>query len=300
MVEQPHTPTVFIIHGRDIDARDAVVQFIRSIGLEWLSFDDAAAGLGPAPFIGDIIKKGIDSANAAIALFTPDEQAALYSFTGERERSGEEDARWQARPNVIFEAGIAYGLKPDKTLLVTLGSDVRLFSNLGGRRFVELDQPGGRSLLLSHLTEVLGSLPLAQQEAADIDFTRLARRRWPFYDELSELEADMYGTDITEIAENTLSLLSIVRCVREAEPAYDWSRSTAKRFLSQINRIYDDNVAQDAYWWLVVFGFFRFRDIDRWWKLEKGDNAWNSVDYVQLSRRGVALMEKWKRLTLNL
>jgi predicted nucleotide-binding protein len=44
----------------------------------------------------------------------------------------------QARPNVLFEAGMAFGKNANSTVLVELGS-VRPFSDVAGRQGVHLD-----------------------------------------------------------------------------------------------------------------------------------------------------------------
>jgi hypothetical protein len=46
--------------------------------------------------------------------------------------------RWQPRPNVIFEAGMALALEEQRTILVILGK-VPLPSDLHGRHFIRLD-----------------------------------------------------------------------------------------------------------------------------------------------------------------
>jgi predicted nucleotide-binding protein len=135
MSAQPSKKKVFIIHGRNIAARNAVEMFVRALALEPLDFDQVAADLGGSVFIGDVVRAGLKQAQAIVAIFTPDECAALHpAFRSPT--NAHEDLRWQARPNVIFEAGMAYGMSPERTVLVTFGHDVRLFSDVSGIHIV--------------------------------------------------------------------------------------------------------------------------------------------------------------------
>lgn len=138
-VRKPDPKKVFIVHGRNIAARNAIEQFVRVLGLEPLDFDRVSSDLGGTPFIGDIVRDGLERAHGIIALFTPDEFSALRSDFRRVTDGGDEVQRWQARPNVIFEAGMAYGLAPRRTVLVTLGTEVSLFSDVGGIHIVRLD-----------------------------------------------------------------------------------------------------------------------------------------------------------------
>lgn len=129
---------VFIIHGRNVAARNAVEQFVRVLGLEPLDFDQVSADLGGSPFVGDVVRRGLELAQGVAALFTPDEFAVLRpGLVGHGEKP-EEAGRWQARPNVIFEAGMAWGMMARRTVLVTLGTEVSMFSDVGGVHLVRL------------------------------------------------------------------------------------------------------------------------------------------------------------------
>lgn len=135
--KRPDTGKVFIIHGRNIDAKIAVEHFVRSLGLEPLDFEVVAADLGTA-FVGEIVREGLERAQGIIALFTADELAFLRPDYRQA-RDGEEDLRrWQARQNVIFEAGMAYGSVPQRTILAVLGAEVKLFSDVKGIHLTHL------------------------------------------------------------------------------------------------------------------------------------------------------------------
>lgn len=130
---------VFIIHGRNIKAKIAIEQFLRSINLQPIDFDQLAGAQGGTAFVGDIVRAGLEQAHGIVALFTPDEYSALRSDQRGGHERPEDIQRWQARPNVIFEAGMAYGIAPKRTVLVTLGTDVALFSDVNGIHVARLN-----------------------------------------------------------------------------------------------------------------------------------------------------------------
>jgi predicted nucleotide-binding protein len=143
---------VFIIHGRNGEARAAIEHFLQALGLQPIDFDQLASSLGGSPFIGDIVQAGLEQAQGVLALFTSDEYSALRPELRYSNDKAEELSRWQSRPNVIFEAGMAYGMDPKSTVLVTIGSEVSLFSDVAGRHVVRLSNSvASRSTLRDRL-----------------------------------------------------------------------------------------------------------------------------------------------------
>ena len=131
---------VFVVHGRDRAARDGVFTFLRAIGLHPLEWAEALAATGkPAPYIGDVLDIAFASAQAVIVLLTPDDEASLQPhLRGTGEPPHETQPTGQARPNVLFEAGMTMGRNPDHTVLVELG-ELRPFSDIAGRHVVRLN-----------------------------------------------------------------------------------------------------------------------------------------------------------------
>ena len=131
---------VFVVHGRNNGARDALFQFLRSIDLHPLEWTEAIASTGKgSPYIGDILDAMFSRAHAVVVLFTPDDEARLKEeFRGANEPPFETELSGQARPNVLFEAGRAMGRYPDRTILVELGI-LRPFSDISGIHVVRLD-----------------------------------------------------------------------------------------------------------------------------------------------------------------
>jgi hypothetical protein len=130
---------VFVVYGRNQGAFDAMVSFLRALDLKAWDFFELAAKVGGSAFVGDIVRRGMEEAQAVIVLFTPDEFASLASGHRKPNDGGRDVQRWQSRPNVLFEAGLAMGLDEARTILVTLGSDVSLFSDVDGRHVVRMD-----------------------------------------------------------------------------------------------------------------------------------------------------------------
>ena len=132
--------TVFVVHGRNEAARSALFTFLRSIRLHPLEWSEAVKSTGkPAPYIGEILDAAFARAYAVVVLLTPDDEARLRpEFQSDNDGPHEVELSGQARPNVLFEAGMAMGRDHERTILVELGV-VRPFSDVAGRQVVRLD-----------------------------------------------------------------------------------------------------------------------------------------------------------------
>lgn len=125
---------VFVVHGRNTEARDAMFNFLRRIGLRPIEFEQAVTATGrTAPYIGEALHSAFAMAQAVVVLMTPDEVA--YLRTEYADGPAESAPETQARPNVLFEAGMALGSHPDRTVLVELGR-LRPFSDVAGRHSI--------------------------------------------------------------------------------------------------------------------------------------------------------------------
>lgn len=141
MTETPasvDTRKVFVIHGRNEAARRGIFEFLRSLGLDPIEWSAALAMTGSAsPYIGDVLDAAFGAAQAVVVLQTPDDVAYLHeSLTSPDD--DETKPQMQPRPNVLFEAGMAMGRQPDRTVIVELGR-VKSFSDIHGRHTVRLD-----------------------------------------------------------------------------------------------------------------------------------------------------------------
>jgi predicted nucleotide-binding protein len=131
---------VFVIHGRDLKARNDIFNFLRSIDLHPIEWSEAVKATGKgSPYIGEILDTAFSQAQAVVVLITPDDEGRLRELFRKRDDPPyETELTPQARLNVIFEAGMAMGRNPNRTILVEFGP-IRPFSDIGGRHVIRLD-----------------------------------------------------------------------------------------------------------------------------------------------------------------
>ena len=151
------TRDVFVVHGRNTEARDALFEFLRAIDLHPLEWSEAVRATGkPSPYIGEILDAAFSRAHAVVVLFTPDDEARLREqFRIDSDLLHETQLTGQARPNVLFEAGMAMGRSQDRTVLVELG-DLRPFSDVAGRHAIRLANNSQRRQELAQRLEAAG------------------------------------------------------------------------------------------------------------------------------------------------
>ncbi len=131
---------VMVVHGRDDDARRSMFDFLRALELVPLEWSELVAATGSAaPYVGQVLTKAFETAKAVVVLFTPDDEGWLKEeFRQPDDPSEETQPTAQARANVLFEAGMALGVHPDRTVLVELGK-LRPFSDIYGRHVIRLN-----------------------------------------------------------------------------------------------------------------------------------------------------------------
>jgi hypothetical protein len=105
-----------------------------------------------SPYIGEVLEVAFAQAQAVLVIMTPDDEARLREplLTSDDEPF-ESQLNGLPRPNVIFEAGMALGLFPDRTVLVELGK-LRPISDLSGRHVIRLkNSPQSKQQLANRL-----------------------------------------------------------------------------------------------------------------------------------------------------
>lgn len=145
--------SVFVVHGRNETLRNSMFQFLRALGLQPIEWNQAIKMTGePTPYVGTILETAFREAAAVLVLLTPDDEARLRKpYRRPRDPKYERQLTGQARPNVLFEAGMAFGRNPQNTVLVQVGA-IKEFSDIAGRHIVRLsDDPTARQALATRL-----------------------------------------------------------------------------------------------------------------------------------------------------
>ena len=155
--QKPNKSRVFVIHGRNEEIRRALFDFLRAIDLKPIEWSEAVALTGkPSPFVGEILDAAMLHAQAIIVLFTGDDQARLMDkYLSDNDPVYERETTPQSRPNVIFEAGLALGKYPERTILVQVGK-LRPFSDVAGRHFVRLQNSSKSRQELAQRLKLVG------------------------------------------------------------------------------------------------------------------------------------------------
>jgi predicted nucleotide-binding protein len=150
---------VFVVHGRDSRLRDGMFTFLRSIRLDPIEWAEAVMMTGKSsPYIGEILETTFSKAQAIVVLLSGDDEARLRDeFRGANEAAYETNLTPQARPNVLFEAGMAMAYGPDRTVLVEFGN-LCPFSDVAGRHSVKMDGSSKKRQELAQRLERAGCL----------------------------------------------------------------------------------------------------------------------------------------------
>lgn len=135
----PDPKKVFVVHGRDSRLRDDFFAFLRALNLDPIEWSEALKLTGKAtPYIGEALESAFKNAQAVIVLLSPDDEVRLSpELWNASEEENEKEFKLQARPNVLFEAGMALATHSDRTLLIEVGQ-VKAFSDVAGRHVVRL------------------------------------------------------------------------------------------------------------------------------------------------------------------
>jgi predicted nucleotide-binding protein len=156
-VSGPDPKSAYVVHGRGELLTRELFKFLRALGLNPIQWQPAIAMTGAcSPYIGQILDAVFNRAQAFVVLLSPDDEARLCkTLTTDDDPDYERELTPQARPNVLFEAGLAFGRNPNRVILVEVGT-LRPFSNTAGQHAVKLDNGvRSRSTLATRL-EIAG------------------------------------------------------------------------------------------------------------------------------------------------
>lgn len=147
---------VFVVHGRNESLRKSMFEFLRALDLSPIEWSHAVELTGHgSPYIGDVLDAAFEHAQAVVVLITPDEVAYLQPRYGHGTGDPETQPAAQARPNVLFEAGMALGRDAARTVIVEIG-EVRPFSDIAGRHTVRLSGSAASRQALAKRLETAG------------------------------------------------------------------------------------------------------------------------------------------------
>jgi predicted nucleotide-binding protein len=147
---------VLVVHGRNEGVRSAMFSFLRAIHLDPIEWSEEVAATGEgSPHVSMVLDAAFSMAKAVVAVLTPDEEVRLRE---DLRSAGDEPSDcfgYQARPNVLFEAGMAMGRCPKRTILVEIGR-MRPFSDVGGRHAVRLNNSAEQRKELAQRLQTAG------------------------------------------------------------------------------------------------------------------------------------------------
>jgi predicted nucleotide-binding protein len=140
---------VFVVHGRNEQIRSAMFTFLQDVDLNPIEWGQALKATGKAsPYIAEALEAAIRDVAAVVVLITPDDIVRLKKqFLSGHDGDEERKPQGQARPNVLFESGMAFGLHPEKTVFVTFGR-VKGFTDIGGMHVVRMTNSATKRMQL--------------------------------------------------------------------------------------------------------------------------------------------------------
>jgi predicted nucleotide-binding protein len=131
---------VFVVYGRDDALNRSFFDLLHGVGLEPLEWETIVGSLRKAmPYLGDAVLNAPRLAQAALVLLSPDDIVELHpDLYGANDHPHERARGGQARPNVLFELGLAYMAYPERTVIVEVGL-MRPIADLAGLNVVRFN-----------------------------------------------------------------------------------------------------------------------------------------------------------------
>ncbi len=123
---------VFVVHGRDINAAEAIARAVEKLGLEAVILHENP---DEGRTIIEKLEESAKNASFAIVLFTPDDVGAL-------KEEADKGSNPRARQNVIFELGYFIGKLGRKQVCSIYQGKVESPSDIDGLLYVEMDEHG--------------------------------------------------------------------------------------------------------------------------------------------------------------
>ncbi|MFI6335942.1 TIR domain-containing protein [Streptomyces sp. NPDC050535] len=138
--EYGRSRSVFVVHGRDEEVRQAMFGLLRRLDLRPLEWEELVRATGKtAPFLGEVVMNAPAQAQAALVLLTPDDIAKLHPhLLGNSERDDETQLTGQPRQNVLIELGMVLMAYPERTVIVEVGR-LRHVADTAGINVIRFD-----------------------------------------------------------------------------------------------------------------------------------------------------------------
>jgi hypothetical protein len=136
VVSQQISNKVFIVHGRDNDAKNEVARFLSKIGLEEIILHERP---NQGRHLLTKFQEESDGASFAVVLMTPDDEGGLPGVTPQK----------RARQNVVFELGFFIGRMGAPRVAALFKGDIEKPSDFDGVGYIQLDPVGAWKGLLA-------------------------------------------------------------------------------------------------------------------------------------------------------
>jgi predicted nucleotide-binding protein len=232
---------VFVVHGRNKIINRDFFAFLRSLGLRPIEWSEAVETTGQgSPYIGDVLEMAFSSAQAIVILMTPDDEARLKpTLQSTEDAEYEKRLTGQPRPNVLFEAGMAFGRNPQRTVIVQVGK-MKPFSDIEGRHVVRLTSAPKRR------REIANRLRTAGCAVNDTGTDWLSAGNFELQDDEEEISQEPAETEFVfqpDAVRMVRELLARYRTERDSDPIgidggkeiVDQALDTIHVFLSQVD-----------------------------------------------------------------
>ena len=131
---------VFVVYGRDGALVRGFFDLLYAVGLQPLEWEVLVALTGTTvPHLANVVSAAPRQAQANLVLLSPDDIVELHPDLHQPGDQGyERDRAGQARPNVLFELGLAYMANPERTVIVEIGQ-LRPIADLAGLNVIHFD-----------------------------------------------------------------------------------------------------------------------------------------------------------------
>lgn len=146
-----------MVYGRDSELTGRFFDLLRAADLRPLEWETLVQATGRAtPSLAQVVAQAPHLAQATLVLLSPDDIVQLHSDLVLGSDGLQERGRGaQARPNVLFELGLALMAYPDNTVIVEVGN-MRPLSDIAGLNVIRFDGSAAAIRKVLHRLEIAG------------------------------------------------------------------------------------------------------------------------------------------------